>query len=304
MLFFVRRNILILTFLLINPIKGFSLELPWGDSSSPSRSKVYNRINGLKLSKEGPNCWNGALIKAGLAQSVRFVPLAEYWFWMNSPYCKKLGPNDKPKMGDLGSLFWEGKGHYHSFTYINSHWVFSKNSPDPKYEYKIQRFEDMFFPEYKNTAKKCWGNILKSSASDCKFKVEFHRCNPIDLNFFNEDQEMTRWMSKIVPIEETIYQWVKGTGAVTLKEYEKAIIDLNNILHEVHSKSRVQLTKLKIFKLEALEYRLMGLILSDIKISLKSSKLHTIITNVYKAQKEKSIKTGKSVATIITEPKS
>lgn len=263
---------------------------PAKTSSSPQSIDELEspKINGLKLIKEGPNCWNGALIKSGLIHSVRFVPKAEYWFWMNSQYCKKLDNNEKPQRGDLGSLFWEGKGHYHSFIYQNHDWVFSKNSPDPKYDYKIQKFEEMFFSDYQQKAKKCWNDLMKNGTSDCKYTVQFHRCRPIEAQFYTSDKQLSQWDRKISKFENIIFSWVSGKQSIGLFEYEKTIFELSKTLTSVQKRLNTpNLDSNLKFKISAMEFRIMGLIMSDIKITKLSARLHPIIIDIYKQQKEK-----------------
>lgn len=272
---------------------SFSQKFSKYDFSSSIQEKAIKRIDHLKLIKKGPNCWNGALIKAGLIDSIRLVSLSEYWFWMDSPFCSKVGINEPLQKGDLGSIFWKGIGHYHSFIYIDSDWVFSKNSPDPKHEYKIQKVEDMFSNQSRMSVKKCWNRTVQTNQSECQFHVEYHRCNPIDSAFFYEDKEMSLWMKKVTPLEEIVFQWVSGQGNVTIEDYSKVLVKLNDILFEIKSKKRVGLNQLKKFKLEALEYRLLGLILSDIDISRSNSNVYKIISSAYKIQKEKVLKTNK-----------
>lgn len=258
------------------------------------KQSIVKRIDKLQLKTLGPNCWNGALIKTGLVHSVRFVPKGEYWFWMNSPYCQKLKSTEKPQKGDLGSLFWPNRGHYHSFVFLDSQYVFSKNSPDPKYKYQVQAFEEMFHSEYQSKAKKCWKNYQKSYSSnskkDCEFEVQFHRCRPIETDFFLTDTKLLNWDKKIIPLEEKVFSWVAGDKIVNLELFEQAIVNLYDILGEIQKELKDELisNKNRKFKLEAMEYRLMGLILSDIRIASTSKKLNPIINQIYKMQSGKS----------------
>lgn len=261
-----------------------------GELKRQTKQSIIKRINKLQLRTMGPNCWNGALIKTGLAHSVRFVPKGEYWFWMNSPYCRKLNTAEKPQKGDLGSLFWPNRGHYHSFVFLDSQYVFSKNSPDPKYKYQVQAFEEMFHSEYQSKARKCWMDYQRSFKKDCDFEVQFHRCKPIETNFFLADTKLVSWDKKIIPLEENVFSWVAGAKSIRLEVFEQTIESLYGILGEVQKDLKREPTsnKNRKFKLEAMEYRLMGLILSDIRIASTSKKLNPIINQIYKMQSEKS----------------
>ncbi len=248
---------------------------------------MASRVNNLRLYSEGPNCWNGALLKTGLAHSVRFVPKGEYWFWMKSPYCRELQINEKPQRGDLGSIFWPGQGHYHSFVFVDDEWVFSKNSPDPKYEYKVQRFEDMFFAEHQAKAKKCWQSSFGRQKQTCDFKVVYHRCRPLEKNFFLKDKVVEGWDQKIKPLEEQVFSWTVGDSELSKEEYEQTVGKLHAILLEIQKYDRRQLNKLNKFRHEAIEYRVLGLILADIKVANMIPKLYPLIHYAYQSQDQK-----------------
>lgn len=251
------------------------------------KQSIVKKINKLQLKTLGPNCWNGALIKTGLAHSVRFVPKGEYWFWMNSPYCRKLTTLEKPQKGDLGSLFWPNRGHYHSFVFLDSNFVFSKNSPDPKYKYQVQAFEEMFHREYQSKAKKCWKDYQQINKKDCDFEVQFHRCKPMEADFFTTDTKLLSWDKKIIPLEEKVFSWVVGDKSISVEVFEQTIESLYGILGEVQKDLKIVMNKNRKFKLEAMEFRLMGLILSDIRIAATSKKLNPIINQIYKMQSGK-----------------
>ncbi len=251
------------------------------------------RIDGLRLYAEGPNCWNGALLKSGLIRAVRFVPKGEYWFWMNSAYCRKLGPSEKPKKGDLGSLFWPGQGHYHSFVYMDEDWVFSKNSPDPKYPYKVQAFDEMFNADYRATARGCWkeanGNYHSSAnrSSKCVFDMKFHRCRAVEVDFYRNNKQLSRWDDQVRPLEDRVFSWVAGEAELTLEDYEETVLALNRLWQEVKRTQKQNSKKRLRFKLEAMEYRLLGLILADIKIGSLSPRLYPILQEAYRIQELK-----------------
>jgi hypothetical protein len=260
------------------------------------------RVDGLRLYSEGPNCWNGALLKAGLAQSVRFVPKGEYWFWMNSKYCRPLGPKDKPKSGDLGSLFWKDQGHYHSFVYLDNSWVFSKNSPDPKHEYKVQLFEEMFFMDQRKLAKQCWHQGNPTKDSKCDFLTVFHRCKPLENNFFQKGRHISQWDRRIRPLEEQVFLWTTGKSKMSMTEmsmttmsmttmsmtkYEATVKKLYRILREIQTTQKAKLRSRDLFKLEALEFRVIGLILADVKVATMIPKLYPLINYAYRSQAQK-----------------
>lgn len=245
------------------------------------------RIDGLQISVQGPNCWNAALLKAGLNHSLRFTPKAEYWFWMTSPYCRALSVNERPRLGDLGSLFWSGHGHYHSFVYLNDQWVFSKNSPDPKYTYEVQRFEKMFQPAAERVGRNCGATTNRRMNSNCPYKVIFHRCQPLEKDFFENDAEIKKWDEQLKQIEEQIFAWAIASKQVSISSYEAIIKHLYQLLVAVKERKNVTPDKLKKFRLVALEYRILGLMLADIDGARKAPAVQSLINYAYRVQLHK-----------------
>lgn len=258
------------------------------------------RIDGLRLTKAGPNCWNGALLKAGLINSVRFVSNAEYWFWMNSPYCRQLGPHEEKQRGDLGSLFWRGQGHYHSFVYIDGKWVFSKNSPETKYPYEVQRFEAMFPRETRQSLKDCRGDKAaeggeagngfrtgKVSKNLCPYRVIYHRCRPLEEGFYRGHPEASKLHQEILPLEEQIFDWTTGRSSLTQGEYGQLIEKLSKRLKRVEMLLQNYDAKSAPMPLKALEYRLLGLLLADVYAGQQTPTLFSAISSAYQKQKQK-----------------
>ena len=176
---------------------------------------------------------------------------------------------------------------------------FSKNSPDPKYEYKEQLFEEMFYPHYRNKAQICWKNFNNQFQTDatsksstlptysCEFQMMFHRCQAIEKDFYTQDPELAQWDQQIIPLEQKVFSWVSGNGQITLTEYEQVVLALDYLMKEVQAKQKMILDKQKLFKLEALEYRLMGLIYSDNNLARFAPKLYPILNNTYKLRDSK-----------------
>lgn len=58
-----------------------------------------------KLYRSGPNCWGTALFLAGMSPAPRFVFPQEMLYWLQSPICRKLGPSENLKSGDIINVF-------------------------------------------------------------------------------------------------------------------------------------------------------------------------------------------------------
>ncbi len=131
----------------------------------PDLAKNYQQ---KKLVNEGPNCWGTAMSFHQLFSKPRFMWPEELMYWMESPLCRKLKPEENKMPGDIinvfapekmdaqerlardaGTHFWnalypkrftappedDGSGYtgfqrlLHSATYISSDLAFGKDSP-------------------------------------------------------------------------------------------------------------------------------------------------------------------------------
>lgn len=252
-------------------------------SGLAQRSQIQE-LDNLKLKTEGPNCWNAALMSAGLARSIRFVSKGEYWFWMQSKYCRALSEHDTLQSGDLGSLTWSGHGHYHSFVFDKKDKVFSKTSPSPKFPYRLQTFEEMFSSPNKAWVKNCLPLKPSGTNKGCAVGIAFHRCLPIENNFFESSSELASWDLKLKSIEQFIALWAIGSEKATLDQYEKTIYQLYRILRQIQEKKSAAKDQLIKFKYQAIEYRTLGLILSDVGGAKKAPKVYPYLNYAYQVQ--------------------
>jgi hypothetical protein len=58
-----------------------------------------------KLFNEGPNCWGTAMSFHELFPKPRFMWPEEMLYWMESPLCRKLGPDEEKLPGDIINVF-------------------------------------------------------------------------------------------------------------------------------------------------------------------------------------------------------
>ncbi|MBT4760568.1 MAG: hypothetical protein HOO06_02620 [Bdellovibrionaceae bacterium] len=157
----------------------------------------------------GPNCWNSALNVVGANVSVRSTTKPEFWFWMKSPFCKKLGPDDKLKKGDVGSLFWKNLGNYHSFINLNEKYVFSKDSPGLDDKYEIKRYEEMFHETKRRYAQRCRGTEYYLKKINCELEIVYHRCEALPLEFMLGNELLSQLLTDISGYEDTIEKYVR-----------------------------------------------------------------------------------------------
>jgi hypothetical protein len=146
----------------------------------PDLAKKYQH---KKLYHEGPNCWGTAMSFKELSPTPRFMWPEEMHFWMESPICRKLLPNEPLLPGDIlniygpekldaaekiakdaGTEYWDylfpnrstqvtqdlGIGFtgfhrlLHSVTYISKHIAFGKDSPSELDEFYFHPLEEVY----------------------------------------------------------------------------------------------------------------------------------------------------------------
>jgi len=138
--------------------------------------------HGKKLYKEGPNCWGTAMGFKALSPKPRFMWSEEMNYWMHSPLCRKLSPNEKKEPGDIINVygpeyldesqrlerdegtrfiealypgrFREATGHQgnytgyhwllHSETYISPDMTFGKLSPNKLDRFSFHPLEEVY----------------------------------------------------------------------------------------------------------------------------------------------------------------
>lgn len=133
------------------------------------------------LQRSGANCWGTAMSFKGLSDTPRFIWSDEMTYWMNSPVCRKLEPEEEKETGDIlnvfgpeyvfsekdetqnkGYLFWQaldpqrytespvssGYSGYHNFlhseTYISSEMTFGKDSPSYQDKFRFNLLSDVY----------------------------------------------------------------------------------------------------------------------------------------------------------------
>jgi hypothetical protein len=180
---------------------------------------------------------------------------------MNSDYCKALPASERPRTGDIGSLFWKHWGNYHSFMRIDDDRVFSKNSPESRDKYQVQSYENMFFDNYKKMAKMCKGSEQNLKDKGCEFTVVYHRCHSIEDDFFSKISEIKKSSEQVDEIESQLSKWMVNPISLTEKEVTGAFEALGKQLNQIRALS---LSGKAEFARKALEYRIIGLLQTDL----------------------------------------
>lgn len=112
-------------------------------SCVPQQVRTYQGLTGTQ---NGPNCWNLALVMAGLVPVLRQSSDTEWEYLINSPLCRELRDGESPQSGDLGSIEMRAPDNnvqIHGFMYVSDRMVFSKNGTLLNAPYALQTREDM-----------------------------------------------------------------------------------------------------------------------------------------------------------------
>lgn len=136
------------------------------------------KLLGKSTSVKGPNCWNLALVAAGLLPSIRHTDSPEFRFYLNSQACRMLGNNEARKPGDLGAIRLVSPGgsvEYHGFVFMNSHQVLTKNDIRTADPYQIQSLDQVLATYNVPANEHCRRNELDLFSS-CVYQLSVFRC--------------------------------------------------------------------------------------------------------------------------------
>lgn len=115
----------------------------------PAHVKKYQ---GANPAKDGPNCWNLALVAKNLLPYLRMSSNEEMSFFMNSGMCQQIGNGEKPAPGDIGAIRkkdtncrpGEAACEVHGFIYVSEQLAYSKNSQDALDSYALQDINHVY----------------------------------------------------------------------------------------------------------------------------------------------------------------
>jgi hypothetical protein len=143
--------------------------------------------HGKNPNLDGPNCFNLALVIAGVLPSLRYTTYSEMAYFYNSPLCKVLEKNEVKKPGDLGVIVSHPKGRViHAFIRVSDTLVYSKNGLAKEFPYAMQFYEPMS-KSYKEFQK---SNCRTSNEIDCETTEQTIRCKSME-SYLAEPARMT-----------------------------------------------------------------------------------------------------------------
>lgn len=146
----------------------------------------------------GPNCWNFVLMYKKAMPLYRSVNMHEFWYYMKSPYCHELNPDQKPIAGDIGTVLSLEKGIAHSFILIDPKTTLSKGSPYPDNQIEEQPLAEI--------------------SDNPNFPIIYHRCDFSKVKMMPKDS--------LYPIEIRIDQYLTSKRPIDHKDLNQIIVDL------------------------------------------------------------------------------
>lgn len=136
----------------------------------------------------GPNCWNQALIDAGLMKTHRFTSPGEFIYLLDR-HCEVTRT---PKTGSIGRILHKGS-EYHAFTWISEGKVHAKNSYGVLETPKVMSFEEMLqtYPVPSECINREPTNQI------CDTEIIYYDCHPLKDN-------MVQLQAKLLKAEQIL----------------------------------------------------------------------------------------------------
>lgn len=131
--------------------------------------EVVDELRETSSHVDGPNCWNGALVAAGVLKNKRFINPDEWLFHLEQS-CREI---DGPEPGAVGRLFHPEDGEVHGFIHLNEKMIFEKLGEDKQHGYQVVTYEEML-TQYGKT-RSC--RINSKDDPECFHKLVYYRCH-------------------------------------------------------------------------------------------------------------------------------
>lgn len=178
----------------------------------------------------GPNCWNAALLSAGLVNGVHHVGADEFTFYLEGPLCHEV-PFDQSLPGDIvafrratrdGRLVNGPYGYeIHGFTLAGGGMAFTKNGTATGDRYQIQSLESLRQDYEKTNRREC--RQLGLPAEACHLKIQTFRCGPGPAEIPVPLREIEEG---ILALERDLHEfYTKGADAASLPARKTAFFE-------------------------------------------------------------------------------
>jgi hypothetical protein len=135
-----------------------------------------SRMNSLlgKPQRQPINCWGVSLYTAGFKDEVLPSLKSEMLFYLTSPACRKLAPNENVRAGDIGSVYMKGHGIIHSYNILNPYQIFEKQNPYIERLPQIIQTIEKFGP---NVDLRSGCKVTTPDGDGCNWGIVNYRCD-------------------------------------------------------------------------------------------------------------------------------
>jgi hypothetical protein len=157
---------------------------------------LIESLEGTSSHVNGPNCWNGALVVAGVLEHKRMLHPDEWLYHLDNS-CVEI---QAPRPGDVGRIYHDKDGEVHGFIHLNDDLIFAKHAEQSQYGFQTMSYTEMM-DQYGKT-RNC--KIRRDESPECFHKVKYYRCSKqaeltdsiLEINALFETltfSEETRW---------------------------------------------------------------------------------------------------------------
>lgn len=226
---------------------------------------------------EGPNCYNLALVMKGILPGLRYSDDKEMAFYLNSPLCRNLEPNEERKPGDVGAireLVNKKATEFHAFVYISDKLAFSKNGMTYDSSYDLQTLNHVYASYRISGNEQCHGNRVDLN-SNCMNATSYFRCESLD-DYLSKRKPISMELSTLVQKTSTFEKCIMEPFLIDSKplinDAAQSIIDISKALvhyTEDQVKKNSGLTEEEKFIITTLDLRMRS-ISEQFKKSFKS----------------------------------
>ncbi len=151
----------------------------------------------------GPNCYNSALVTAGILPHANYTSRVEMNFWMNSPLCREKDLSEEISPGDIIAIKDNGQ-FYHGMVHISENLIFSKNGNSTNGHYYFDTQKSLYSDKGYDIKKECERIPLNrdENTNQCQRSVHIFSCQTWD--DFIKDSELSPQKKEILEDINTI----------------------------------------------------------------------------------------------------
>lgn len=122
----------------------------------------------------GPNCWNSVIFANGISHANRFFTDGEFEKTLNYYQCQKRTITEKIQPGDIIRILNQKHEDYHAFIYISPNYSFTKNGPETRFAYSLDKTSSIFW--YYGVDKDCFDSQAQLINKKCADFVKIYNC--------------------------------------------------------------------------------------------------------------------------------